>query len=385
MAKKATLVLLIITVLLLSIIPAYAWDAVPDGSYQVTFPVTYRWIYHNVDLDTTYSSKLSPNEESINDSSGTSNYTEVHAGIIFKERPEYEPSYTLAPVTTYYMEFFATASAGSLYNFKVDIGEWKAIPASDIRYVFGNFSSDLVSVSNPGMFGTKLTDISRQYKVAYTNITSNTVRIRVAFQTLANLGTNDYSALLTFPQSRGDNMHRTELSAFHCWIDPNGDVFDVVVESALDNIGNAVDNINDGIGAINDKLDNLFEEEKNMLEDKAEESEEELLAQMDMFNVDTTGDACKVLYRALTYDGTQSYFYLPATGPLPFIGRQLWDEQFIDITPDYIMEDERLEPLFTCVRFVLYLACAYRVVTVMIALVRLFRGDDDAGATEDVD
>lgn len=389
MAKKATLIFLVLTVVLVSIIPAYADDfvnngTVPDGSEQLPFNVTYRWLYHNVDLDTTYSSKLSPNEVSLNVSE-ISNYTEVHAGIIFKESPNQAPTYTLAPLTTYYMEFFATASAGYLNNFNVDLGTWKVIPADDIVNVFGNFVNDLVSVSNPAMFGTKLTDISRNYQVATANITSNTVRVRVAFQTMGNLGSNDFSAMLVFPQSSGNTIHRTELSGFHCWVDPNGDIFDVVVESALDNISGTVGNISNGIDSINDKLDNLFEEEKNMLENKAEQSTDELMTQMNMFNVDTTADACKVLYNAFTYDGTQSYFYLPATGNVPFIGRQLWEEQFIDITPDYLMEDERLEPLFSCVRFVLYLACAYRIVSVMIALVRLISGDGDAGSTEEVE
>lgn len=385
MAKKATLIILTAVVLFASVVPAYAFDAVPDSAEQLSFAVTYRWLYNNVSLDKIYSSKYSPTSEELNGSSA-GDYTEVMSGIIFQDQYSDPPSYWLSSLTTYYMEFFVTSSTGTeLYNYDVPLGEWKVIPADEVKQVFGEWSNDLVTTNNPALFGRSLTEISRNSQIAYANITSSTIRVRVAFQTMGGIDGEQYSAFLMHPESRAVAQTRWQLSGFHAWTDLNGDIFDVVVESALDNISDTVDNINNGIGAINDKLDSLLEDEKNMLQDKAEASEDELLAQMDMFNVDSTGDAVKVLYRALMYDGTQSYFYLPATGALPFLGRQLWDEQFIDITPDYIMEDERLEPLFVCVRFVLYLACAYRIVSVMIALVRLFRGDDTAGATEEVD
>lgn len=385
MAKKATLIILTAVVLLIAVVPAYAFESVPDTAERLIFAVTYRWIYHNVNLDTTYSSRLSPTSDELN-GSAVSNYTEVMSGIIFQDGYSDPPSYWLTSLTTYYMEFFVTVdSYNEAYKFDVPLGEWKVIPADEVKQVFGEWSNDLVTTNNPALFGSRLKDICRNSQVAYTNITSNTIRVRVAFQTMGGIDGERYSAFLMHPEAKSVNPTQWTLSAFHMWTDPSGDIFDVVVESALDGITDTLDDINGGIGAINDKLDNLLEDEKGMLQDKAEASEDELMAQMNMFNVDTTADACKVLYNALTYDGTQSYFYLPATGPLPFFGRQLWDEQFIDITPDYIMEDERLEPLFACVRFVLYLACAYRIVSVMIALVRLFSGESDAGKTEDVD
>lgn len=384
MAKKATLIVLALVVVFVATVPAYAFDAVPDTADRLSFSVTYRWLYYNTNLDKVYSSKLSPQSDQLN-GSPVSDYTEVQTGIIFQDRYSDPPSYWLSSLTTYYMEFFVRATSNTeLYNFKVPLGEWKIIPADEVKQVFGEWSNDLVTTNNPALFGKNLLDICRNSEVAYANITSNTIRVRVALQTMGGVTEEQYSAFLMHPDSKTAGLTRWELSAFHMWTDPKGDIFDVVVESALDNISDTVGDINSGIGAINDKLDSLLEDEKNMLQDKADASEDELMAQMEMFNVDTTADACKVLYNAFMYDGTQSYFYLPPTGTLPFLGKQLWEEQFIDITPDYIMEDQRLEPLFTCVRFALYLACAYRIVTVMIALVRLFRGDD-AGETEDVD
>ena len=385
MVKKASLIAIALVVVCMVVVPVHAFDAVPDTADRLSFAVAYRWLYYNVNLDNIYSSSLSPQGDELN-GSAVSDYTEVQCGIIFQDAYSSPPSYWLSSLTTYYLEFFVTADSGTeIYEFDVPLGEWKVIPSDEVNQVFGEWSNDLVTVDNPALFGVNLKDICRNSQVAYTNITTNTIRVRVAFQTMDGVTDEQYSAFLMHPESKTVGLTHWVLSAFHMWTDPNGNIFDVVVESALDNIADTVGNINNGIGAINDKLDSLLDEEKNIAQDQADASKDELLAQMDMFNVDTTADACKVLYNAFTYDGTQSYFYLPATGPVPFLGRQLWDEQFIDITPDYIMDDERLEPLFTCVRFVLYLACAYRIVTVMIALVRLFSGDGDAGETEDVD
>lgn len=384
MAKKATLIILTAVVLLLAVVPACAFETVPDTAERLNFAVTYRWLYHNVDLDTTYSSRLSPTADQLN-GSAVSNYTEVMPGIIFQGGYSDPPSYWLTSLTTYYIEFFVTIDSNNeIYKFDVPLGEWKVIPADEVKQVFGEWSNDLVTTNNPALFGSSLLDICRNSQIAYANITTTTLRVRVVFQTVGGIDAEKYSAFLMHPEARSVNPSRWTLSAFHMWTDPSGDIFDVVVESALDGINDTLNDINGGIGAINDKLDNLLEDEKNMLQDEADASEDELLAQMNMFNVDTTADACKVLYNAFMYHGTQSYFYLPATGDVPFLGRQLWDEQFVDITPDYIMNDEQLQPLFTCVRFSLYLLCAYRIVSVMIALVRLFGGDSNAGETEDV-
>lgn len=180
------------------------------------------------------------------------------------------------------------------------------------------------------------------------------------------------------------------ISHFSVVYDKDLSAYESAVQEGLTEIGGKIDDLNNTIQQgqdqahqdaenIKDAINNQGEKEKNEAASGGNANVAALQSSMGDFDLATYGDAIDTLMSSLSYDGTDTTWTLPSSGTVPFLNTTLWQEQEIDLCPDYIVNLESFNVITVFTNFVVAIGCVYVVVRIFNDLLSTMNAGGSSG------
>lgn len=180
------------------------------------------------------------------------------------------------------------------------------------------------------------------------------------------------------------------ISNFSVVYDKDLSAYESAVQAGLTEIGGKIDGLNNTIQQGQDQAHQDAEGIKDAINNQGQQEKEEatsggnanvaaLQSSMSDFDLTSYGDAIDTLMASLSYDGTDTTWTLPSSGMVPFLNTTLWEEQEIDLCPDYIVNLESFNLITVFTNFVVAIGCVYVVVNIFNDLLSTMNGGGSSG------